>query len=285
MVADKHIFHIFTIQNNYVILKENNLSFNNKNIFISGSTNGIGWESAKLFATYGGNLTLVARNKNLLLQRLQELPNNGNQHHQYIVADFSDPENLETILNKFVEKNSINYDVIINNTGGPPGGALEKASTDELTSAFNLHLVSFHKILGALLDGMKSREAGSIINIISTSVKQPLNGLGVSNTIRGAVASWAKTLANELGPYNITVNNVLPGATNTGRLKEIIKNKAQKLNLEETTIEKQMADQVPLKRIAEPIEVANAVVFLASEKASYISGINLPVDGGRTKSL
>ncbi len=285
MVADKLIFHIFTMKNNYVILIENNLAFNNKNIFIGGSTNGIGWESAKLFAKYGGNLTLVARNENLLLQRLQELPNNGNQHHQYIVADFSDPENLETILNEFVVKNPVKYDVLINNTGGPPSGQLEKASTEELLSAFNLHLISFHKILGCLLQGMKSREAGSIINIISTSVKQPLNGLGVSNTIRGAVANWAKTLANELGGYNITVNNVLPGATNTGRLKEIIKNKAQKLNLQESAIEKQMADQVPLKRIAEPIEVANAVVFLASDNARYISGINLPVDGGRTKSL
>ena len=136
-----------------------------------------------------------------------------------------------------------------------------------------------------LLEGIKNKESGRIINIISTSVKQPLNGLGVSNTIRGAVANWAKTLANELGPHNITVNNILPGATNTGRLKEIINNKAKKLNLKESEIEKQMADQVPLKRIAKPVEVANAVVFLASNKASYISGINLPVDGGRTKSL
>ena len=146
-------------------------------------------------------------------------------------------------------------------------------------------LFLFTKFLAVYYLELKVKKAGSIINIISTSVKQPLNGLGVSNTIRGAVANWAKTLANELGAYNITVNNVLPGATNTGRLKEIIKNKAQKLNLEESEIEKQMADQVPLKRIAEPIEVANAVVFLASDKARYISGANLPVDGGRTKSL
>ena len=285
VVADKHIFHIFTTENNYVILKENNLSFINKNIFIGGSTNGIGWESAKLFAKYGGNLTLVARNENLLLQRIQELPNNADQQHTYIVADFSNPENLEKTIKEFVLDKSISYDIIINNTGGPPSGQLEEASTEELLSAFNLHLISFHKILGCLLQGMKSREAGSIINIISTSVKQPLNGLGVSNTIRGAVANWAKTLANELGPYNITVNNILPGATNTGRLKEIIKNKALKLNLQESEIEKQMADQVPLMRIAEPIEVANAVVFLASDKARYISGVNLPVDGGRTKSL
>jgi 3-oxoacyl-[acyl-carrier protein] reductase len=263
----------------------NNFSFKNKNIFISGSTNGIGWESAKLFAENGGNLTLFERNKSRLLKRCQELPNNGNQKHNYIVADFGNPENLEKTINKFVLDKSINYDILINNTGGPPSGTLEKASTEALISAFNQHLISFHKILGCLLEGMKSRETGSIINIISTSVKQPLNGLGVSNTIRGAVANWAKTLANELGPHNITVNNILPGATNTGRLKEIIKNKAQKLNLQESIIEKQMADQVPLKRIAEPIEVANAVVFLASDKASYISGVNLPVDGGRTKSL
>ena len=274
---------MININNVYRML--NQLDFKSKNIFIGGSSNGIGWESAKLFSDFGGNVTLVSRNDKILRQRISELTNNGAQNHNYIVLDFSNPNELELKLKEFVNKNSINYDIIINNTGGPPSGQLEKASTEELLSAFNLHLISFHKILGCLLQGMKSREVGCIINIISTSVKQPLNGLGVSNTIRGAVANWAKTLANELGAYNITVNNVLPGATNTGRLKEIIKNKAQKFNLQESVIEKQMADQVPLKRIAEPIEVANAVVFLASDNARYISGINLPVDGGRTKSL
>ena len=274
---------MININNVYWML--NQLDFKSKNIFIGGSSNGIGWESAKLFSDFGGNVTLVSRNDKILRQRISELTNNGTQNHNYIVLDFSNPNELELKLKEFVKKNSINYDIIINNTGGPPSGQLEKASTEELLSAFNLHLISFHKILGCLLQGMKSREVGCIINIISTSVKQPLNGLGVSNTIRGAVANWAKTLANELGAYNITVNNVLPGATNTGRLKEIIKNKAQKLNLQESEIEKQMADQVPLMRIAEPIEVANAVVFLASDNARYISGVNLPVDGGRTKSL
>ena len=221
---------------------------------------------------------MVSRNDKILRQRISELTNNGAQNHNYIALDFSTPNKLELKLKEFIKKNSINYDVIINNSGGPPSGELENATTEDLLQAFNLHLISFHKILGVLLGGIKNKESGRII-------KQPLNGLGVSNTIRGAVANWAKTLANELGPYNITVNNILPGATNTGRLKEIINNKAQKLNLKESTIEKQMADQVPLKRIAEPIEVANAVVFLASNKASYISGINLPVDGGRTKSL
>lgn len=263
----------------------NQLDFKGKNIFIGGSSNGIGWESAKLFSDFGGNVTLVSRNNKILRQRISELTNNGTQNHNYIVLDFSSPNELELKLKEFVKKNSINYDVIINNTGGPPSGELENATAEDLLQGFNLHLISFHKILGVLLEGIKNKESGRIINIISTSVKQPLNGLGVSNTIRGAVANWAKTLANELGPHNITVNNILPGATNTGRLKEIINNKAKKLNLKESEIEKQMADQVPLKRIAKPVEVANAVVFLASNKASYISGINLPVDGGRTKSL
>ncbi|MEC8460168.1 MAG: SDR family oxidoreductase, partial [Bacteroidota bacterium] len=133
--------------------------------------------------------------------------------------------------------------------------------------------------------GMKERSFGRIINVISTSVKQPLNGLGVSNTVRGAVANWAKTLSNELGEYNITVNNILPGATNTGRLNEIIRNKAQKQGTEEQLVKNSMASEVPMKRIAEPEEVAYAILFLASEHASYINGINLPVDGGRTKSL
>ena len=264
---------------------KSSLNFKNKNILIGGSTNGIGWASAQLFAKNGGNITLIARNESLVKLRLIELENNGQQLHNYILADFSNPKELEQQLKDFVTKNSIEYDVIINNTGGPPSGELAKASTEDLLSAFNLHLISYHKILGVILNGMKNRKSGRIINIISTSVKQPLNGLGVSNTIRGAVANWAKTLSNELGTYNITVNNVLPGATNTGRLKEIIKNKATKLNLSEKEIENQMASQVPLKRIAEPIEVANAVVFLASNKASYISGVNIPVDGGRTKSL
>ena len=263
----------------------NKLDFIDKNIFVGGSTNGIGWASAEQFAKRGGNVTLVSRSKDLLNRRVSSLQNNGNQSHNFIALDFSKPKELEVTLKEFIFQNSIDYDIVINNTGGPPGGELKDAKTDDILSAINLHLISYHKILGVILPGMKNKESGRIINIISTSVKQPLNGLGVSNTVRGAVANWAKTLANELGPNNITVNNILPGATNTGRLKEIIKNKAAKLNIKEKAVKEQMASQVPLNRIAEPIEVANAVLFLASSKASYISGINLPVDGGRTKSL
>ena len=259
--------------------------FSNKNIFVGGATDGIGWECAKLFSNLGANVILVARNSQKLENRKSELFNNGSQNHMILALDYTDPTTLETNLTKFISQNNLIFDIVINNTGGPPGGPLHKSTTDHLLSAFNMHLISFHKILGITVEGMKSRDYGRIINIISTSVKQPLNGLGVSNTIRGAVANWSKTLANELGEFNITVNNVLPGATNTGRLNEIISAKAKKLNSEESTILKQMANEVPMNRIAEPIEVANAVVFLASQNASYINGINLPVDGGRTKSL
>ena len=261
------------------------MNFQNINIFIGGSTSGIGWECAKLFALKGANVTLVSRDIKKLENRISELFNNGSQNHMLLALDYNNPNNLEINLDEFVRRNNISFDVIINNTGGPPGGLLHKADANALLNAFNMHLLSFHKILGIAVESMKKRNYGRVINIISTSVKQPLNGLGVSNTIRGAVANWSKTLANELGEYGITVNNVLPGATNTGRLNEIINAKAKKLKLDESSILKQMANEVPMKRIAEPVEVANAVIFLASKEASYINGINLPVDGGRTKSL
>ena len=265
---------------------ENNLtsSLNGLNTLICGGTSGIGKATAMEFSNVGANVTFFARNEEKLKQTLSLLSNNGSQNHQYLVGDFDDSNNIKQTIDTHISSGN-QYHILINNSGGPKGGPIGKANPEEFVVGFNRHLICNHIIFQALHSGMKEFNYGRVINIISTSVKQPLNGLGVSNTIRGAVANWAKTLANELGPYNITVNNVLPGATNTGRLQEIIKNKATKLNLSEKEIENQMASQVPLKRIAEPIEVANAVVFLASNKASYINGVNLPVDGGRTKSL
>ena len=260
-------------------------NFSNKNILVGGSTDGIGWECSKIFASMGGNVIMLSRNLDKLNDRHKSLQNNGTQNHEVLALDYTVPDELEEKLKKFISENNIEIDIIINNTGGPPGGKLTDSNSNELINAFNMHLVSFHKILGLTLGGMKKKEYGRIINIISTSVKQPLNGLGVSNTIRGAVANWSKTLANELGQFNITVNNVLPGATNTGRLNEIISAKAKKMNASEEIISTGMANEVPMKRIAEPYEVANAIVFLASKNASYINGINLPVDRGRTKSL
>lgn len=255
-----------------------------KNALVCGSTQGIGKASAMALAQLGANITLIARNEERLKEVLNELPNNGNQKHTYLVADFQNPVQLVEIVTKHLEKISTIH-ILINNTGGPAGGPVFSASLEEFESAFTQHLKANHVLVQAVVPSMIKAGFGRIINMISTSVKQPLDGLGVSNTIRGAVASWSKTLANELGQFGITVNNVLPGATSTERLTQIIKNKAAKTGKSIDEISKIMQSQVPLKRFAKPEEIANAVAFLASEAASYINGINLPVDGGRTKSL
>ncbi|WP_107040110.1 SDR family oxidoreductase [Brumimicrobium mesophilum] len=259
-----------------------NIDLKGKHAVVCGSTQGIGRESALKLSKLGASITLVARNEEKLKAVLKELEPNAK--NDYIVADFSQPLELDRKIKEWANKN--NAHILLNNTGGPKGGPIRKAKIEEFNEAFTNHLICNHILVQALYPGMKKEGYGRIINIISTSVKQPLDGLGVSNTIRGAVANWSKTLANELGQYNITVNNVLPGATNTVRLQSIAENKAAQstgLNYEE--ILGSMAAQSPMKRIAQPEEIANAVAFLASPAASYINGINVPVDGGRTKSL
>ncbi|KGL59708.1 3-oxoacyl-[acyl-carrier protein] reductase [Polaribacter sp. Hel1_33_78] len=257
-----------------------NLELKNKNALVCGSTQGIGKATAILLAEEGVNVTLIARNKEKLKKVLSELPNE-NQCHSYLVADFSKPNELKEIL----EASDLQFHILVNNTGGPAGGPIFNAKLEEFDSAFTQHLKCNHILVQSLVPFMKSQCFGRIINVISTSVKQPLDGLGVSNTIRGAVASWSKTLANELGEFGITVNNVLPGATGTARLKEIIDNKANKTGKSFDEVAEAMKNASPAKRFAKPEEVAAAIVFLSSKKASYINGINIPVDGGRTKSL
>ena len=260
-----------------------NLKLENKNALVCGSTQGIGKACAMALAELGANITLVARNEAKLKQVVAELPNTY-QNHSYIVADFQNPVELgQKVARKLAEVDT--YHILVNNTGGPAGGAALSAELSEFESAFTQHLKANHILVQTVVPKMKEADFGRIINIISTSVKQPLDGLGVSNTIRGAVANWSKTLANELGEYGITVNNVLPGATATTRLTEIINNKATKTGRKPEEISKAMKNGIPAKRFAQPGEIANAVAFLATEAASYINGINLPVDGGRTKSL
>ena len=247
------------------------LNLKNKNALVCGSTQGIGKATAILLAEEGANVTLIARNEEKLKAVLAELPNK-NQFHDYLVADFSKPNELKDVL----EKSDLQFHILVNNTGGPAGGPIFDATQ---------HLKCNHILVQTLVPFMKDQGFGRIVNVISTSVKQPLDGLGVSNTIRGAVASWSKTLANELGGFGITVNNVLPGATGTERLNEIIKNKSAKTGLSIEEVSKNMKNASPAKRFAKPEEIAAAIVFLTSEKASFINGINVPVDGGRTKSL
>ncbi|MBL4653010.1 MAG: SDR family oxidoreductase [Flavobacteriales bacterium] len=255
-----------------------------KTAIVCGSTQGIGKAIAVQLASQGARIVLVARNEQKLVEVKNELDTSKGQEHHYIKADFSFPPELKLVVEDYIELNG-NIHILINNTGGPAGGLIHEAKVEEFTQTFSNHLVCNHIMAQAVIEGMKEEGFGRIINIISTSVKLPLNGLGVSNTIRGAVASWSKTLANELGQFNITVNNVLPGATNTVRLKSIIESKASKTGQSAEEIAAGMANQVPMKRVAEPEEIANAVGFLASNAASYINGINVPVDGGRTGCL
>ncbi len=244
---------------------------------------GIGWAAAQELASYGANLVLMARNEEKLIQRLQELPKSESQIHRYLVADFSQAAQLQSVIAAFCAANEVH--ILVNNTGGPAGGPIFEAKTEEFLSAFNNHLICNHILVQHVAPGMIKSGYGRIINVISTSVKQPLPNLGVSNTIRAAVANWSKTLANELGVHGITVNNVLPGATDTQRLSSIIEAKSEKTGKKTEDIRASMAAEVPLKRVARPEEIAAAIVFLASPAASYINGINLPVDGGRTSSL
>lgn len=261
-----------------------NLNLQHKNALVCGSTQGIGKAAALELAMLGTNVTLVARNEEKLQNVLSELDTSKGQQHDYIVADFQNPIGLGEKITAFVTENHA-FHILINNTGGPAGGPVYSAKVEEFERAFTQHLKCNHVLAQSVVEGMKTAGYGRIINIISTSVKQPLDGLGVSNTIRGAVANWSKTLANELGQFGITVNNVLPGATATERLTEIIKNKAAKTGKTEAEVSTAMKNAVPAKRFAAPSEIANAIAFLASEAASYINGINVPVDGGRTKSL
>lgn len=260
-----------------------NLDLTKKNALVCGSTQGIGKASAIALAELGANVTLVARNEEKLKEVVAELPNKY-QNHNYIVADFNDPKGLGEKVAESLRTVGT-YHILVNNTGGPTAGPVFSAQMEEFDAAFTQHLKCNHILVQTVVPAMIEADFGRIINIISTSVKQPLDGLGVSNTIRGAVGNWSKTLANELGEYGITVNNVLPGATSTERLSEIIKNKAAKTGKTVEDISRAMKNSIPAKRFAQPGEIANAVAFLASEAAAYINGINVPVDGGRTKSL
>jgi 3-oxoacyl-[acyl-carrier protein] reductase len=257
-----------------------NLNLQGKRAVVCGSTQGIGRAAAMELAAMGAKVVLIARNEESLKQTLSQLPGSG---HSYQVADFSSPETVRMAAEKIAEKDAVH--ILVNNTGGPPAGPIVNAKAEEFLKAFTSHLICNHILVQAFLPGMKQTQYGRIINVISTSVKQPLKNLGVSNTTRAAVANWSKTLAGEVAEFGITVNNVLPGATATQRLESIINNKAEKTGTNKKELEHEMLEEIPMKRFADPSETAAAIAFLASPAAAYITGINLPVDGGRTACL
>ena len=258
-------------------------SFKGMRALIGGSSQGIGKAVAELMAERGAEVTLLARNPERLQSVCDGLACNHGQSHSFIVADFSQPSEVLSAVSAVAK--DAPFQILVNNTGGPPGGPIVDADMGAFLAAFNAHLINNHQLAQVLVPGMDALGYGRIISIISTSVKAPLKGLGVSNTVRAAVGNWSKTLSMELGPKQITVNNVLPGATMTQRLSSIIANKAKQSGQPIQAVEQAMLNQIPMGRFAQAEEVAEAVCFLASPAAAYISGINIPVDGGRTPTL
>lgn len=259
------------------------LDLQGKYALVGGGSRGLGKASAIELALLGATVTLVARDEDVLKAALAELPRPFGQDHGFLSLDFDRPASFPNALAPLLARHPLH--ILVHNTGGPPAGPITVAGADDFQRAFNRHLLAGHALVQALLPGMREAGFGRIINIISTSVKQPLPGLGVSNTIRGAVANWSKTLANETAAWGITVNNVLPGATATDRLSQIIRDKAARLHVAEEEVARSMAKEIPMGRFGQPAELGAAVAFLASPAAAYISGINLPVDGGRTGNL
>lgn len=259
------------------------LNLKGKNALVCGGSSGIGKASAIELSRLGANVTLLARNPASLGEALSALHHEPGQEHDFIIADMANHPDLHQKITGLTTQKKIH--ILVNNTGGPPAGSILDADIVAFKQAFEQHLLAYHLIAQLIVPGMKSVAFGRIINVISTSVKQPLHGLGVSNTIRAAVANWSKTLANELAPYHITVNNVLPGATETERLNAIMVNKATKQSKSIDDIKAEMLAEIPMKRFGKPEEIAAAVAFLATPAAAYITGTQITVDGGRTGVL
>ncbi|GAB2520712.1 SDR family oxidoreductase [Spirosoma aerophilum] len=261
-----------------------NLTLTQKTALVCGSTQGIGRAAAIELALLGANIILMARKEESLKAMLAELDTTQGQTHRYLVADFSQPgavvEAISQHLAQFPELH-----ILVNNTGGPAGGPLIDAKANEFVQTFHNHLLNNQALVQAVFPAMKQAGYGRIVNVISTSVKQPIVGLGVSNTIRGAVAQWAKTLSLEIAQFGITVNNVLPGYTKTARLESVLAMRSKSSGQTEDETARQMESEIPTGRFVTAEEVGAAIAFLCTPVAASINGINLPVDGGKTGSL
>lgn len=259
------------------------MSLASKFALICGSTQGIGLDIAKQLSKLGATCTLIARNEEALQNALKELDYVFDQQHNYLVADFSEPQQVEHAIQNHLSSYPVH--ILVNNTGGPPAGEIMEAVPNDFVKYFEQHIVCNQILAQACLPSMREAGYGRIINVISTSVRIPLDNLGISNTIRGAVASWAKSWSNEVAQFGITVNNILPGFTKTARLRKLIEHIAQKKGVSFEEVAAQMQKEVPARRFGEAYEIAAVAAFLASPAASYVNGTSIPVDGGRTGSI
>jgi 3-oxoacyl-[acyl-carrier protein] reductase len=259
------------------------LDLSGKHALVCGGSEGIGRAAAIELARLGADVTLLARSEDALRDAVAALPANGSQRHGLLVADVSQAQALGDAVAALVAARPVH--ILVNNTGGPPGGTAHAASVDAYLDAFNKHLVANHTLLQAVLPGMRGARWGRIVNVISTSVYEPIPNLGVSNTIRGAVASWAKTLSRELGADGITVNNVLPGYTRTQRLDQILADRSAATGKPQDEIANAMLASVPLGRFAQAAEIGGVIAFLCTDAAAYVNGQSVAVDGGRMQSI
>ncbi|SFQ10870.1 SDR family oxidoreductase [Parafilimonas terrae] len=261
-----------------------NLDLTGKTALVCGASQGLGFASAAEIALLGANIIAVSRSKEKLQQAIQSFDTSKGQQHRLLALDLSNTEEVKQSVSSLLQTvNTIH--ILVNNAGGPPPGPMIDTNPAEIEKAFRTHVISNQITAQLVMPGMKAAGFGRIINIVSTSVKQPINGLGISNLVRAAVANWAKTLANEIAGFGITINNVLPGFTNTQRLDSILGKQAREQGISKEDFIKKTAAAIPAGRIGEPFEFGAAVAFLCSPAASYINGINLPVDGGRTGCL
>ncbi len=261
-----------------------NLDLTNRTALVGGASQGLGAAVAKELALMGASVILMARNETKLKEVAASLQTSIHQQHCYIIADTAQPQDIKKKVEEYLATGK-QVHILVNNTGGPPSGPMTDTSPEDLETAFRSQLLTGQVLVQLLWQGMKAAGFGRIVNITSTSVKEPISGLGISNTVRAAVANWAKTLATELGPYGITVNNVLPGFTKTDRLDYLFGRQAESGGVSAESIEQKNALLIPARRLGKPEELAAAVAFLCSPAASYINGINLPVDGGRLAGL
>ncbi|KPA16892.1 short-chain dehydrogenase [Candidatus Magnetomorum sp. HK-1] len=261
------------------------IDLNKKNAVICGGSKGMGKAIAMEFARAGASVTLIARNEGQLNQTKQELPcPKQNQHHSYLVADFSQPETLkEKFLSSEVSKGTVH--ILVNNNGTPPANSLLKTETSEILHAFSSFLLSYQVLAQLIIPKMKQENYGRIINIVSSSAKQPIPQLATLSIVSSAVKSWAKSLSNEIAPWGITVNNVLPGSTKTETLMSFYRHFAKSAGKSVDTIIQEKISIIPMNRLAEPEEIAYAVTFLASPLAGYITGADLPIDGGKLQGI
>ncbi len=259
------------------------LDLSGKHALVCGASEGIGRAAAHELALLGASVTVLARRAEALQAVVDALPARNGQRHGRITADVSQTNVLADKVGALAAERRI--DILVNNTGGPPGGPVASATADAFLQAFTRHLLANQALAQAVLPGMQAAGWGRIVNVVSTSVREPIQGLGVSNTTRGAVAAWAKTLSREVASQGITVNNVLPGFTETGRIAQIVGDRAHNTGKSEQQVADGMKATVPAARFARPEEVAAAIAFLCSPAAGYINGVSLAVDGGRMQSI